>query len=1147
MGKRASIDADGAAAFRKRQKITHDVPIGEDVSSGEQLRGLLAFDQDMRKARHGLQSFKRLLDSIASGEGDRSASLAILREYLELVKPRLEGEDAVYLSDIMEMWSFAAQTNEGGVMSSAAVVLALVLNVVSDSLELVKHGLGICQTLLQERQLKSISKNLSSDKTKGFIISPTLRLLREAVSLDGGAYARRIVRAKTYTFASLGRNLEIGSTVENPEDARKASVRTNAVRFFLSCLKYLHSDGRKELLLQKELLSHLTFLIKSDPPSLVVEILDSLRTHVLADSKISRDVKFKCFNTKTLMRILALYSYSNSTEPESEVDRVSEKAHQFLMYVCTNPVAGILYPSTGLYPKETNEEFSVQLAKQKSAAHSNLAKDDSYRDGVPVFNFVLSEFASKLRPWSSMKHSQLLTAMFEAAPELIANYFFNNQSFTFEPKLTMTWIGYASFLFDTMKIPLPPSFGDKTRFAVGPPPTNILLDNILPLPLNQKVMVRCLSPNSNLTSFFATRMLIEALEKLSVAMKLHREGFRATDTRWAEAARKLIDAFCRRIPDMKEIVRSYKGIASENTLHKAMASRLLLLYYEMIPQVALAANFDVSPFFVNVLRSLQSNGSDEQKHDGFRQMELENLVSIASYSPGMRWFARIEVLSGKGQSSPFTTLLRLLSSSDRSAPLDQLKRVLADVAVENQLVSAATRLNPLLQAIALSIDENSSEDMDKIWSFLDNCISRCATSPIKYLEVLESYLTDSDGDVQEKVNARSFNLLAVAIAEQLPYVIKSADAPERASLSSFISLYFSALYKKKKGSDALESVYAKIEECFSSNSVKLAKLGSRKLPKASRSGTQEDEDDDDQEEHDNSSQQKETGLTQEQLEEALHIPFTSPEDTGALLKWHTKAVEDLIEDGLITNLIRLLASEHTSIRKEALTNLLKMAAKIDESSYEEKKQVWLLLSELAESSRPQVDSGPVPSAFIAFSIHALEVLKNPLHPLYPKINSFLTRSPVWSPEKLPLAHDILHGEPSEDDKYYTELAWFLAYVLDALQTPFDLGVFHKKRWLEKILALGSNPYLRTNLRLRVLRIVYRATCIESGSTTLITRFGLLTWLDAQRAACGNPDEAALYEALMSRAWNTCDQARVRAWSKGGVEKLLAKNKTKKTQ
>ncbi|KAL7949845.1 ribosome 60S biogenesis N-terminal domain-containing protein [Trichoderma barbatum] len=1134
MGKRAPIDADGAAAFRKRQKITHDVPTGEDVSSGEQLRGLLSFDQDMRRARHGLQSFKRLLDNIVSGDGDRSANLGILREYLELVKPRYEGEDAIFLSDIMEMWSFAAQVNEGGVMSSVAVVLALVLNVVSDSLELVKHGLGICQSLVQDRQLKSISKNLSSDKTKGFIISPTLRLLREAVSLDGGAYARRIVRAKTFTFASLGRNLEIGNTGDSQGDSRKASVRTNAVRFFLSCLKFLHSDGRKELLSQKELLSHLTFMIKSDPSSLVVEILDSLKTHVLADSKISRDIKFKCFNTKSLMRILALYSYSNSTESESEVDRVSEKAHEFLMYVCTNPGAGILYPSTGLYPKETNEEFSVQLAKQKGSAHGSMAKDDTYRDGVPVFNFVLSEFAAKLRPWSSMKHSQLLTAIFEAAPELIANYFFNNQSFTFEPKLTMTWIGYASFLFDTMKIPLPASFGDKTRFALGPPPTAVLLDNILPLPLNQKVMIRCLSPNSNLTSFFATRMLVEALEKLSVAIKLHEEGFRATDARWSEAARRLVDAFCRRIPDMKEIVRSYKGIPGENALHKAMASRLLLLYYEMIPQVALAANFDVSPFFVNVLRSLQDGNSDQQ-HDGFREMELENLVSMASYSPGMRWFSRIEILSGKGQSSPFTALLRLLSSSDRTAPLHQLKKVLGDVAVENQLVSEATRLKPLLQAFALSISENSSEDMDKVWSFLDNCISRCATSPIKYLDVLENYLGDEGGDTQATADGRNFNLLAVAIAEQLPFIIKSADAKERASLSSFVSLYFSALYKKK-GSEALKRVYVNIEECFSSHSVKLAGLGTRKIPKTSTSGNLEGEDDEPEETE--GTQQKEAGLDQAKLEEALHIPFASSEDTSVLLRWHTKAVEDLIEDGLITSLIRLLASEHINIRKEALTNILKMAAKINESAYEEKKQIWLLLSELAESSRPQVDNGPVPSAFIAFSVHALDILKNPLHPLYPKINGFLTRSPVWSPEKLPLAHDILHGEPSEDDKYYTEIAWFLTYVLDALKTPFDLGVFHKKRWLEKILALGSNPYLRSNLRIRILRIVYRATCIDSGSTTLITRFGLLTWLDAQRAACGVSDDAYTYKALMERAWRTCDQTRVSAWSKGGVEKLL---------
>lgn len=54
MVKRSTHDTDGAAAFRKRQKLTQDIPTGEQVTSSEQLRQLLTFDQDMRKARHGV-------------------------------------------------------------------------------------------------------------------------------------------------------------------------------------------------------------------------------------------------------------------------------------------------------------------------------------------------------------------------------------------------------------------------------------------------------------------------------------------------------------------------------------------------------------------------------------------------------------------------------------------------------------------------------------------------------------------------------------------------------------------------------------------------------------------------------------------------------------------------------------------------------------------------------------------------------------------------------------------------------------------------------------------------------------------------------------------------------------------------------------
>ncbi|KAM4064723.1 nucleolar pre-ribosomal-associated protein 1 domain-containing protein [Hirsutella rhossiliensis] len=1133
MGKRASIGADGAAAYRKRQKIVHDAPAGEDVLSGDHLHQLIAFNQDLRQARHGLQSFKKLLDDALADNGDRKAKLAILQQYLDMVRPRDTGEDAIFLQDIMDTWSFAIQVNDDGVMSSVAVVLALLLRVVSDSLQLVPHGLGVCQTLLQERQLKSLSRNLSSEKGKGFIISPTLRLLREAVCLDGGAYAKRIVRARAHTFAYLSRNLELGHSGEGQEDSRKSSVRTHAVRFLLSCLKYLHSEGRKELLLQKELFSHLTYSIKSDPDYLILEILDALKLHVLMDSRIPREVKSRSFNIKTLLRFLALYTHMGSSEGTDEKDSISERAHQFLKYVCTTPGAGVLYPYKGLYPKESSDERSSHMPKRQGESRGGDAHDSRFDKGVPVFNFVLSEFAEKLRPWSSLKHSELLVAMFTAAPELISNYFYHNRSFTFEPKLSMTWIGYAAFLFDTISLPLSASFGDPVRFADSPPPTTVLLDNIIPPAINQKVLVRCLSPKSHLTSFFATRIIVAALEKLTIALRMHKStSSRNRGSKWSEAARRLVDAFCQRIPDMKEVVRCYKDIPAENSLHKTLAGRLLHLYYNVIPQVALAAKFDVSPLFVHVLKGLHQN-EYEPGIKALSIMELESLVSIASYSPGMRWFSKIEGLGGETSFSAFTALVHLLCCGDRDTPYRHLKNALADVAVENQLVSSASGLRPLLGALRCVVDQFGSGGVGAVWGFLDNCISRCAASPIKYLDQMESRTAEMK---LESANPLS-SLLTLAFVEQLPYATTSGEEKDIYSLTRFLSLYFNACHLWEGGHLLLNTLHQDVDHHLTSNKAKLACLGDADDVEALKTAEPSIDGD---EVASWAVSGDHSALSESSLQEMLHAPCLDGGDTAVLTKWNSKSAEDLVDDGWAVGLVRLLLSEHTNIRKEALTSILKVAARVKDSSHEEKTQIWLLLSELAESSKAQVESGPVPSAFVAFTMHALDVLRSPLHPLYRKVNSFLTRSPVWSLEKLPLAHDILHGEPSEDDKYYSELAWLLGYLLDSLRTASDLSVFHKKKWLEKIFALGSNPYLRSGLRTRVLRIVYRATFIEAGSTTLVTRFGVLGWLDAQRASCEATGEAAAYEGLMRRVWETCDQERVTAWSNGGMEELVAR-------
>ncbi|PHH76499.1 hypothetical protein CDD80_1503 [Ophiocordyceps camponoti-rufipedis] len=1132
MGKRPSSGVDGPTAPRKRQRITIDAPAGEDISSSDHLRSLLAFDQDLRKARHGLQSLKKLLDDIISDHANRRDKVGILQQYLDAGKPRDAGEDAIYLRDIMDMWSLAVQVNDDGVMSSVAVVLALLLSVVSQSLQLVPHGLGICQTLLQERQLKLLSKNLASDNRKAFIISPTLRLLREAVCLDGGAYAKAIVRAGTYTFSSLARNLELGNSVPGTEDAGKSSIRTNAVRFFLSCLKHVSSQGRKELLSQRHLISRLTYSIKTDPPHVALEILDALQSHVLMDPKIPRDVKFRNFNIRTLLRLLALYGLPGGDSDEG--NPVSDRAHEFLMYACTSPDAGILFPYRGLYPKESGDEQSDDKAARQVGSQPGGSQAAHENQDLPVHNFALSEFAAKLRPWASTRQSQLLVAMFEAAPELIAHYFHDNRFFTFEPKVSMTWVGYAAFLFDTISITLRPSFGDPVHYADGPPPAAVLLDNILPPAITQKVLVRCFSPKSDVTALFATKILVAALEKLATALKMLDPAQARKDAKWSEAARRLEDAFCQRVPEMKEIVLCYKGISKENSMHRTLASRLLLLYYRVIPRVALAANFDVSPLLTAVLEGLRQ----EEDEPGTRQLsliELEGLVTIASYSPGMRWFSRFEGPRRESSTSAFVALLKLLCGGDDDTPFRHLKEALAGVAGESQLVSKSTGLKPLLATLQLTVTRADTGDMETVWAFLDNCIGRCVASPIKYIEILETLSVEQTDAPPAVEDDGSLSLLSLALVEQLPFAVKSGDKKSIKPLARFLSLYFNACYRWEGRGEVIKALHQQSRCTLSKTKVKMTTLGESSdltALKATESASDTDRDSSGAKE----GQPKKPGELD--LHQELHVPPLDEGDAAVLAKCISKTLEDVIEDGWVVKLVRLLLSEHTHIRKEALTGILKVAARVKDSALEERSQIWLLLSELAESSRSQIESGPVPSAFVAFAMHALDVVQSPLHPLYPKLNRYLTRSPMWPPDKLPLAHDILHGEPSEDDKYYTEIAWLLDYLLDSLRTQRDMDVFHGKKWLEKLLALGSNPYLRTGLRTRLLKLVYRASCIQGGSTTLVTRFGVLSWLHGQQAAADAADEAAVCERLMRRVWDTCDHHRVSAWSHGGAQTLV---------
>ncbi|KAI2624179.1 ribosome 60S biogenesis N-terminal-domain-containing protein [Hypoxylon sp. NC1633] len=1142
MAKRRSQGGDGGHSGKKRKTVhVHEPPTSEEVYTGRQLRQLLAFEQDLGKARHGLQSCKNILDIIVNDEDKNSEKLQILLEFLESVKPRETDDDVpVYLPDIMETWSMAAELKNENVMSAVTVVLALLLKVISGKIDMVPYGLGICRTLLQKRQQELLAKNLSADNGRDFLISPTLRLLREIVCLDGGALAATVFRARNYTFESLARNMGLRYLGEGIEDPKRPSVRTNAIRFLLRSLKLLHVEAKRDLLSQKHIVAALMRHIRKDPPSLIYEILDTLKASVILDKKLPREVKIKILNAHSLIRIAELYGYPESPADEEEGSEsgrlsVEESAHAFLMAACTDSDAGVRRSQQGYYPEGIDPNsipLGVNDDKPVDFGIDSIPWMSKFENDIPVRNMLLAEFIQTLRPWSSTKQNDLLVAIFESSPELIAHYFCHKKSFAFDPKLSATWIGYAALLYNAVQLPIPSGFGYAKGYARVPPPTAVVLGNLIPLPMTPKAISRCFLIKSKLASFYAIRLLTLALQKLGQALEMHREASSSSDSLWEEAGRRLLDEFYERIPDIKDITKCYLAMDQDDLLQRQAASRLLLLYYEVIPQLALRARFDVSPILLSTIKKVEhSQESDE--NIAMSSLELENLCAIARYSPSMRWFARSSDLAY----SPFTALLRL-SVSDTGLSNESITNMLYWVASEHQLVENRPKspgLYPLIAAL------RSLGAMDSaIWSFLDNCAERCARTPVKYLEMIEEQLEKANTLEDEDTTCP----LMMTIAEQIPYFVSSS--PDKAVLKALVQLLSEYLGHSLAAGVSRPFLDAS-KELFATG-LKDQKAGAKlRIPDRQKStpGIQEE------------SHPSDTGMANswgngvadrvdddlthqispEELEQRLSVPIAMSKDSS-LMKWASKTPEELIEEGYASSLIRLLSSEHSSIRKEALTNIVKVAAKIKESAYENNEQVWLLLMELAESARNPITEEPLPSMIVAFACKALEVLMNPLHCLYEKINLFLTSGPTWSLDKIPLMQTILQDGPTEDGAFYSELSWLLGFLLESLRTPTDVALFHKRKVFERLFALTCNPFMGPNLRTQVLRIVYRTTGIDGGSDTLITRFGAVGWLLAQRDLATDAAERGVCQALLGRLWETCDQKRISAWSKGGVARLV---------
>ncbi|KAH4258020.1 hypothetical protein HBI56_058910 [Parastagonospora nodorum] len=1175
MGKRTIFDADAKSAHSghelKRQRIegSHERnsprPNGgnggaEEVTTARDLQKALLFDQRAHADfRSGLNLFKRFLDSIlyTSEEHDVPRKRAILREYLDSQKARGENlKDTAFLQNLIQAWDFAAETNFEAILAQVTAVLALLFKVLASHSELTEYGTLLAKTILQPSVARRLVRSTSAAPNQENIISPALRLLTELTRFNEGAHARAVYAKRDFTLEPkiLGRNIGLRKEQSAIDHQKRPSVRTTAIRYLLTHLRFQDERAKSEILSNVNIVRGIFDHLGADPPFLIYEVFDVFKSHVFQDKTMARSTKSRILTGKALSRIASLYTYEVEEGSLSDGQKTpAVLAHEFLKLVCTDPAYGVMLPTSGFYPSTFDED---EADFEDTADHGNDLDFEAVdnRSGK-VRNVILSEFVLSLRPYANTFHQELALDIFKACPELVADYFVKRKDFSYDPKLTSTWIGYSAFLYQTIQLPVPKHLGGKKSFRDHPPPVSMIMQSILPQALNQQVLTKCLNHSSDLIQLFAVRVLIASLQKLqSVVQVLNDASAVKPSKQWERSRKRLTNELSRRCPPIKTVFLSLRK-PDVKDMKRESITRLLRLYYEVTPQTALQERFDVSLPLCNALAEVEKlTSSTENKV--FRIMELEHWIQMARHSPAMRWWQKPKTLTH----SPFVTLLKLLITSQDNELYAGVKSLLGVILQDQEMLQTKTSPDALEALIAsLGASPGSSAPSVEVLDFLDDCCSRFTKTPIKYFDDIDVVCAR---EAQSATDAGPFTSLLMTFVEQWPFrggeaTTTSAAEPIAQWLSKFLYLL------KLIGED--ENMLISVRDALVNSAAKsykdvhkdafLWKMGKESAKEALKLATGADFSGSER----STSSPSPVVEVEQKLDMKRHVDLEAPpeedEKHSGLTRWKRKDLSEAIEDGDIGDLLLCLCSKHAEIRLQAVSNTRQLMATLetsvhskpqeDENAEQPQKyaanadlqQLYLLLGETLESVE-LLGSEAFPYLGGVLAARCASILADPTQSMYSKISRFLTKAPAWNVQHLlsEFWHAVVASEPDEDGTYHQEVDWFLDYLLDSLRTRRDMEYFRKSNIVEQLLGHYASRSCSVSAKEKILRLLLRATHVD-GSTTLITRCGLLPWiqmmLDNQ-----DPRHRAL-KTLALRVYETCDQERVNEWSSGSIARTIA--------
>lgn len=328
----------------------------------------------------------------------------------------------------------------------------------------------------------------------------------------------------------------------------------------------------------------------------------------------------------------------------------------------------------------------------------------------PIFNLI-----SNLKPFENDSHLKLVLDIFKRVPELIPPF---NQSFfqihgANDPKLSSFWIGQTLFLQEIVKLPIP-------NFNEDDLSVELMLENIIPAPITRQSLTKCFQCESNLIKQLSMNTLLLVFKKLNKILPSLDQDVKL----------ELLNRLKAKLPDLSIMA----SLPTENPLLTLSTTMIIKNYLQLYPFLSI-------DFHLNLIK--------DEPLTGIELVTLENYLDLQENLDDSKWW------NSSNNNSFFTNLLKI--SLKNVSVQSKISNIIAKLL--NQTIIFKKSLIPqqfaLLQSIKAPLKD---EELEKIWKFIDESISRCVRSPYKYL--------DQSGDLSP---------MTITLFEQWGFVEKSVN------------------------------------------------------------------------------------------------------------------------------------------------------------------------------------------------------------------------------------------------------------------------------------------------------------------------------------------------------------------------------------